>query len=100
MTTTDLRNATFAIVRQNLSDSRRAVYEAWVAHGPTTTRDLAARSGIDILNVRPRTTDLCELGLVELAGDHRAAEGIYRAVAEARWTSWHADHVVGQQQLI
>ena len=100
MKTTDLRNATFAIVRQNLSDSRRAVYEAWVLNGPATTRDLAAQSGIDILNVRPRTTDLCALGLVELAGDHRAAEGIYRAVPEDRWNARHAGHVIVQQQLI
>jgi len=59
---------------------------------------LAALSGIDLLNVRPRTTDLCALGLVELT-DKNGTEGIYQAVPEHKWIAWQKGQVSGQQQL-
>jgi len=96
----DLRNATFDMVSKTLSDRIKAVHDAWVKHGPATTRELAAKSGIDLLNVRPRTSDLCTLGLVELVGAERSSEGIYRAVTEDHWNAWQKDQVSGQQQLI
>ncbi len=42
------------------------------------TEDLAQRSGIDLLTLRPRNTELVQLGLVILAGG-RARSGVYRA---------------------
>jgi predicted transcriptional regulator len=96
----DLRNTTFALIRQTLSDRIKAVYEAWMVHGPATTRELATKSGIDLLNVRPRTTDLCALGLVELAGAERSSEGVYQVVTEDHWNTWQKDQVCGQQQLL
>lgn len=86
----DLRNATFDKVCDDLQGRLLEVYRAWCEHGPATTRDLATWSGISILNVRPRTTDLFTLGLVELVGDRRGQEGIYRARAKDDWQIWLA----------
>ena len=96
----DFRNATFASIRQTLNESRMQVYTAWVTYGPATTRELADKSGIDLLTLRPRTTDLCQLGLVELAVDERSTEGVYKAVPEVRWDDWRSNQISGQQQLI
>ena len=65
-----------------------ADYCEWVIHGPCTTRQLAEKSAIDILNVRPRTTDLVQIGLVEMIGGGQ--EGIYRARSQAEWEAWAA----------
>lgn len=84
----DLRNATWSEIQQTLSGRLESVWFAWLAHGPATTRQLAGLSGIDILNVRPRTTDLVSVGLVKLAGDCAGREGIYRARSQAEWEAW------------
>ena len=69
---------------------RLRVYRAWQKFGPGTTREVASRSAIDILTFRPRTTELFELGFVELMPDKTRArgeasshEGIYRSLP---WT--------------
>ena len=74
----DYRNATFAEVQSRIEGDRARVLEAWRLHGPCTTEDLAQRSGIDLLTLRPRNTELVQLGLVILAGG-RARSGVYRA---------------------
>jgi DNA-binding IscR family transcriptional regulator len=79
MKPTDLRNHGFERIQGALCGLRAAVYAAWQRHGPCTTQELAARSGLALLSLRPRTSELCELGLVELVGDERGASGIYRA---------------------
>jgi hypothetical protein len=89
MTPIDARNATWESVRQTLQGRLAAVYTAWIAYGPGTTRQLAERSGIDVLNVRPRTTDLAGLGLVEFMAMERG-EGIYRARTQQEWEDWLA----------
>lgn len=96
----DLRNATFAGIRQQLDGQRKDVYVAWVTFGPGTTREVAAKCGIDLLTFRPRTTELCEIGLVELWGATRSSEGVYQAVKEARWDAWRKDVVNSQMLLI
>jgi hypothetical protein len=60
------------------------VLEAWRTHGPGTTAELAAKSGMSILSLRPRTTELLQAGLLVLAG-FRKHEGIYRAVGDYEW---------------
>ena len=75
----DFRNATWEEMQGRLAGMRMTVLEAWRKHGPGTTREIAQRSGIDLLQLRPRTTELVELGFVELIGDERGTEGIYRA---------------------
>ena len=96
----DLRDATFAGIRQTLNADRKAVYTAWIAHGPGTTREVAERCGIDLLTFRPRTTDLFQIGLVELYGAEKTSEGVYRAVPEDRWESWRKNMISNQLQLI
>jgi hypothetical protein len=83
----DYRNETWADVQTRLDGMLRATWEALAAHGPCTTRALAVASGMDILSVRPRVTDLCHMGMARLAaGTLHSKEGLYEAVpiAEAR----------------
>ena len=81
----DVRNETFADIEARLEGDRRAVYEAMVVHGPQTTRELAASMGWDLLNVRPRVSEILSMGLALIVRKQRH-EGVYRAVslAEAR----------------
>lgn len=75
----DFRNATFESLAAFIVGQRERVFHAWGQHGPCTTRDLATRSGIDLLGVRPRTNELVMLGFVRLAEKQPAkGEGTYR----------------------
>jgi hypothetical protein len=78
MKPTDLRNATWRDVLTHLTEDMVRVHLAWQAHGPGTTREVAQKSGISLLTLRPRTTDLYKLGLVVLV-DTEANNGIYAA---------------------
>lgn len=80
----DYRNETWDSLQQRLEGLRLAVYRAWEQHGPGTTRQLAERSGIDLLTFRPRSTELYQLGLLRLVNQEPGAgEGIYEAVPMA-----------------
>jgi predicted transcriptional regulator len=80
----DFRNATWEQVQEQVIGLRLSVYNALAIAGPCTTRELARRSGIDLLTVRPRVTELYQLGLVELANaEPGGGEGIYQAVPVA-----------------
>jgi DNA-binding MarR family transcriptional regulator len=80
----DFRNETFAQVQERVVGARAAVLAAFQAHGPCTTKELAEVSGLSILTLRPRTTELVELGLVILAeGQSAKGEGIYRAATHS-----------------
>jgi len=82
----DFRNLTFADLQGLLSGQRARVYSAWTQFSPATTRECAIKAEISILTFRPRTTELMEVGLVELAPGQKAGhEGIYRAVPMAEW---------------
>ena len=84
----DYRDANFEAIQARIHGDRRAVLDAWLAHGPGTTREVAQRSGIDLLTLRPRTTELVQLGFVvvdegnpaELSPHKR--EGRYRALGK------------------
>ena len=83
----DFRNETWEQVRERLGESLMAVWRAWQAHGPGTTRAVAEKSGIDLLTFRPRTTDLFNIGMMKVVGDgetvhRRMREGIYAAATE------------------
>ena len=91
----DYRNATWDSLQARVSGLRMTALAALQKHGACTTRELAAASGIDILNIRPRITELIQLGLVELTpGDTRGHEGVYRALtfveAQALFARRHA----------
>ena len=80
MRAVDVRNETWAEVCRRVTGLRQRVYGVLLREGPMTTRELAAASGIDILTVRPRVTELMEIGLVKIRGKRRC-EGMYEAVA-------------------
>jgi predicted transcriptional regulator len=79
----DYRNTTWDEIQGRLKGERNAVYHGLRAHGPCTTRQLAEALGRDILTVRPRVTELLQLGV----GDEPGHEGIYRAVP--LWQAMH-----------
>ena len=92
----DVRNMQFAELQACLCGQRRSVLDAWRKYGPGTTRQLAQRSGIDLLNVRPRTTELLDLGAVVMDGPI-GTEGVYRVRSDAEWRAWHRDlHLNGE----
>lgn len=80
----DYRNHTWDHVRGHLSGLRMQTYTAYVNYGPGTTREIAAKSGISLLTLRPRTTELLQLGFVEiLDGTADGREAIYISVPES-----------------
>ncbi len=96
-TPADIRDANFKEIATRLTGSRLAVHRALLLYGPCTTMALAARAGISIFNVRPRVTELCELGLAELHGT-AAREGIYRAITCEEAQRRHADECAANPQ--
>lgn len=79
----DYRNETWDALQARVHGQRLAALNAWRAHGPGTTREVAQRSGIDLLTLRPRTTELYQLGLVvlvEVENSTPSHEGTYRAL--------------------
>jgi predicted transcriptional regulator len=83
MSPIDYRTATWADIRGRLVNLRASVYDALLDHGPCTTRELATACGIDLLTVRPRVTELVQLGLVRCIGG-AGHHGIYQALTLAQ----------------
>jgi hypothetical protein len=83
----DFRNETFDQISQRLDENRARVHRAWLALGPGTTREVAALAGIDLLTFRPRTTELYQIGLLEVI-DKDGHQGVYRARTLAEWEGW------------
>jgi hypothetical protein len=80
----DFRNETFAQVQERVVGARAVVLAAFQKHGPCTTKQLAELSGLSLLTLRPRTTELVELGLVVLAeAQAEKGEGTYRAATHS-----------------
>ena len=99
LTPSSIRDQNFHGLRWGLDRRRGEVYEAWVAHGPGTTRQVAEKSGLDLLALRPRTTELYQLGLLELV-DRDRHEGVYQARTELGWQAWAEATRDGQMLLI
>jgi hypothetical protein len=104
----DLRNETFESLQGRLNADLKTVLQGYKDYGPCTTEGLAlvfqAQSkGIGLLTVRPRTTDLCALGLVVLDVEEtrrlKAAEkircGVYRAATDDEIRAMLARAVAG-----
>jgi hypothetical protein len=101
----DYRNETWGQVQERVDATRKEVYYAFLDHGACTTRQLALKSGIDLLTLRPRVTELHQLGLVELADPEAGgSEGVYRAVlipvARARFERKKAEATEAQMPLL
>lgn len=75
----DFRNATWRDIQGRLVSLRASVYEALLEFGPCTTRELTKYCDVDLLTIRPRMTELVQLGFAECL-DERGGEGTYRAL--------------------
>lgn len=99
----DFRNETWFSISGRLQGARQLVYSALLQQGPCTSRELSERSELDILSVRPRLTELGELGLAECVGGANG-EGIYRAVsldvAGEAWLKRKREARSGQMELL
>ncbi len=84
----DIRNESFESLRARLDENRARVHTAWLEHGPATTRQLADKSRIDLLTLRPRTTELYQIGAIALL-EQEGHEGIYQARTIDAWEAWH-----------
>lgn len=96
MTPIDVRNETWDSLQERVHGLRLVALEAWRKFGPCTTRYCAQVCGMDILMLRPRTTELVQIGLVRLVG-RREKEGIYEAVPE--WQARRAFEIEKQRAL-
>ncbi len=75
---TEIRDLNWQQLRERVSGLRAIVHAELQRHGPCTTRQLAERCGIDLLTVRPRVTELEQLGFAGCTGREKG-EGVYRA---------------------
>jgi hypothetical protein len=78
-TPAQIRDETFRNLQAGMTAKRREVLDAFRTFGPGTTWQVAQRRGISILTLRPRATDLLQMGLLELVGRNEEG-GIYQAV--------------------
>lgn len=99
MTPTQIRNRNWQNLRQSLNTLQLAVLDAYRAHGPATTRQISAASHINLLTLRPRTTELFEMGLIKLAG-RSGKEGVYRLATIAELKARPSPPASGQLTLI
>lgn len=96
LTTDEIRRMNFESVFAQVHRLRFAAWGAIMLHGPGTTREIAERSGMDILTLRPRITELLALGFVELIG-RSGREGIYKGRNYEEARQWH--EAQSEQQL-
>lgn len=76
---TTIRNETWESIQERLNGERLAVWEALCASTPVTTRELAGIMGRRCEDVRPRMTELCQMGLARCVGKiHK--EGRYQGI--------------------
>lgn len=90
----DFRNETWNSIQNRIAGQRAAVLAAWTKHGPCTTEQLAERSGLEILSLRPRTTELLQLGFLRLAEVQQSnTEGTYRVSTQQEHSAWLAGEI-------
>lgn len=102
MTATELRQHNFNTLRDSLAERRRDVYRAFCDHGPATTAELAARTGIGLLSLRPRACELAQLGLIFESGEkleNGKRATIYACASAAGWTTWRDENFPADGQM-
>lgn len=85
MKTTDLRPVAWHELREGLEGHRLDVYNA-LAVRASTCGELAARIGWPVTSVRPRITELRQMGLVDATGvrrDHQHEFAVVRRHVES-----------------
>lgn len=88
----DHRNGTFQDLQSRITGHRAAVLDGLKKYGASTTRGLADAMGWDVLSVRPRLTELYQLGFVRLI-DSEGREGLYEALTGAEARQLHAQRL-------
>jgi len=83
----DIRNESFHEISGRLAGDRERVYLALAVSGGVTTRQLADRMGVEMGCVRPRVTELCQIGAVKLVG-RTNHEGLYQVLTVGEWALW------------
>ena len=99
MKTTDPRDLTWQEIRGHLAGTREVIHGWLLAHGPATTEGIALGTGIGLLTVRPRVSELCAWGFAEITGRIKR-EGTYRAISYSDAQRAHeSSHREGQLNL-
>ena len=75
----DIRNENWDSMKDRLSGDRSDVYFALLDAGAVTTRELAQLMSRAVEDIRPRVTELCQVGFAELV-DRKGHDGIYQAI--------------------
>lgn len=78
MTTAKIRGENHRRAAGSRTQLQERIWQSLAHDGPTTTRGIEERLGIPLLTVRPRVTELVQLGFARLAGK-TGHEGIYEA---------------------
>jgi predicted transcriptional regulator len=76
---TTIRNQTWDSIQERLTGDRFQVWQALCASTPVTTRELAGIMGRRCEDVRPRVTELCQMGLAVCIG-RTNKEGRYQGI--------------------
>jgi predicted transcriptional regulator len=86
----DICTANFSDMQARLAGDRSTVLAALRQHGPCTTRELATAMHMDILSVRPRVTELCDIGFAEMVAyvKNQKREGVYAAFSDEAARAW------------
>lgn len=90
MKSTEPRDMTWNEIRESLSGTRERVWDWLLARGPATTSDIAEGLKMNLLTVRPRVSELVQLGFAECVG-RSGHEGIYQVVSVAEAQARHAE---------
>jgi hypothetical protein len=99
MKTTDPRDFTWQQIRGTLAGTREVIHAWLLANGPSTTEKISQCTGIGLLTVRPRVSELCAWGFAEITGRLKH-EGIYQAVTVTDAQRIHEDKLrEGQTNL-
>jgi len=88
---TKIRDAMWAEVQGRVHGLREEVW-AWLEkHGPATSEEVAEGTGICLLTVRPRLTELCQWQFAACVG-RKGRSGVYAArTAEEARTHWERE---------
>jgi hypothetical protein len=81
MNTNEIKRAKIKEITDNgrAENMRRNVWRYLRAMGASTTDQIASRMGMSVLSVRPRVTELLQLGLARLTGKIHS-NGVYEAI--------------------
>lgn len=79
----DLRTIHFNAIKATLAGKCQRVHDALGARPPCTAKELADAMQWEVTSVRPRLTQLKDVGLVETTGERRNSENVFRYVSRA-----------------